>query len=472
MANVLIIDDDRAMCGMLVELVKNMGHKAAAAHTLSQGVAAVAAGEFDVIFLDVLMPDGNGLEILPRIKSAASAPEVIIVTGAGTSDGAEVAIKNGAWDYLQKPLSPKKIILPLSRVFQYRDSMKKNIKPAVALKLRGIVGSSPALRASLDALARAANSDANVLITGETGTGKELFAKAIHANSVLDARQFIVVDCTALPETLIESSLFGHEKGAFTGADRARSGLIKSADGGSLFLDEIGELGPALQKKFLRVLQERKFRPVGGEETESNFRLIAATNRNLEEMVAAGEFRNDLLYRLQSIVIELPPLRQRLEDIKELAVYHATRICERCGTETKGFSADFFQALVAYDWPGNVRELLNAMESAVSEAQQEPILFPKHLPTHIRIKLARAAVDSGRTSSVEREMAAAGETATSGMPSFREFRERILAEPEKKYFQELMTYSRGNITDACRISGLGRTWLYAVLKKHGILRTG
>ncbi len=472
MANVLIIDDDQGICGMMVELVKSMNHKGSYALTLKDGLQKVAGGNYDVVFLDVQMPDGNGLEVLPQIRDSSSVPEVIIITGAGTSDGAEIAVKNGAWDYLQKPLSPKKILLPLNRVFQYRDSLKKIQKPAVALKLRGIVGSSQALRDSLDALARAANSDANVLITGETGTGKELFAKAIHANSSLADKQFIVVDCAALPESLIESSLFGHEKGAFTGADRARKGLIKKADGGTLFLDEIGELGPTLQKTFLRVLQERKFRPIGGaDEIESHFRLIAATNRNLEEMEEKNEFRNDLLYRLQSIIIELPPLRQRLEDIKGLTVYHTAKICERLQTEMKGFSTDFFQALTSYEWPGNVRELANCLESAISASQNEPILFIKHLPTHIRVKVARALIDRNQQNVAEKKFPKVKESLEI-IPTYREFREDLLAEPEKKYFQNLLTHTKGNITEACKISGLGRTWLYSVLKKHNISRTG
>jgi two-component system NtrC family response regulator len=469
MANVLIIDDDRSMCGMMVELVKNMGHHGVSAVTLNQGIDEAMKGEFDVIFLDVLMPDGNGLEILPVLKDTRSAPEVIIVTGAGTSDGAEVAIKNGAWDYLQKPLSPKKILLPLSRVFQYRDSLKKISRPPVALKLRGIIGSSAAIRECYDFLAQAANSHANVLITGETGTGKELFAKAIHANSTLADQKFVVVDCAALPESLIESSLFGHEKGAFTGADKSREGLIKLADGGTLFLDEIGELGPMLQKTFLRVLQERKFRPIGSEnEISSNFRLIAATNKNLGEMAVQRTFRKDLLYRLQSLVIELPPLRERIEDVKDIAVFHTAKICERYGTETKGFSTDFFQVLQAYEWEGNVRELTNALESAISAAFHEPILFPKHLPINIRVKMARASVSSvenvSENNGIEEDFVA------EHIPTYRDFRDAVLADCEKKYFKELLLYTRGNVTEACRISGLGRTWLYTVLKKYDILR--
>ncbi len=469
MANVLIIDDDQGMCGMMVELVKNMGHKAVYSTTLNQGLEKAIRGDFDVVFLDVLMPDGNGLEALATIREVKSAPEVIIITGAGTSDGAEIAIKNGAWDYLQKPLSPKKIMLPLSRVFQYRDSLKKKPRPPVALKLPGIVGSSSSIRERYDLLAQAANSNANVLISGETGTGKELFAKAIHLNSNCAQKKMVVVDCAALPESLIESSLFGHEKGAFTGADRSRDGLIKMADGGTLFLDEIGELGSLLQKTFLRVLQERKFRPVGGEdEIYSNFRLIAATNKNLETMAEQGTFRKDLLYRLQSVVLELPPLRDRREDIKEITVHHVTKICDRYGTETKGFSTDFFQVLQEYDWHGNVRELTNALESAISAAFYEPILFPKHLPMNIRVKMARASVNDSSVGMMSENLLDTNRLKRTVVPPYRDFRDSILEGPERKYFKDLMALTRGNVSEACRISGLGRTWLYKVLKKYNI----
>ncbi len=218
----------------------------------------------------------------------------------------------------------------------------------------------------------------NVLLTGETGTGKEVFARAIHENSARAEHNFVVVDCTALPATLVESVLFGHEKGAFTGADRAQAGLIKQAHSGTLFLDEIGELPLAVQKAFLRVLQEHRFRPVGAKrEVESNFRLIAATNRNLEKMVQDGTFRSDLLFRVRTLTVELPPLSARKEDIKELAMYHMARVCERYQIGTKGFSPEFFDALMAYEWPGNVRELVNAMERAVSDCVPRAYTLPQ-----------------------------------------------------------------------------------------------
>ena len=300
------------------------------------------------------------------------------MTGYGDPDGAELAIKHGAWDYIQKPSTMDAMTLPLVRALQYREE-KKASKAMMILKREGIIGNSPKIRACLDLLTQVASSNANVLVTGETGTGKELFAVAIHKNSSRADKNFVVVDCTALPENLVESILFGHEKGAYTGADRAKDGLILQADGGTLFLDEVGELPLPIQKSFLRALQERKFRPVGGkEEIKSDFRLIAASNRNLDDMVRQGNFREDLLFRLRSFSIELPPLRERPEDIKDLAAYYTEVLCKRYEIETKEFSPEFFDVLTSYPWPGNVRELINALERALVNGRYERILFQKH----------------------------------------------------------------------------------------------
>jgi two-component system NtrC family response regulator len=261
MARVLIIDDDELICEMLSFMVEDMGHSASSATTLKTGFEKASSENFDVIFLDIKMPDGSGLHLLPRIRELPLHPEVIIITGSGDADGAELAIKNGAWDYIQKSSSTKEMLLPFVRALQYREE-KNARKPPTALKLNGVIGRSPTMKVCLDLLAQAAQSEVNVLLTGETGTGKEVFARAIHENSMRAENNFVVVDCTALPATLVESVLFGHEKGAFTGADRAQVGLVRQAHAGTLFLDEIGELPLAVQKAFLRVLQEHRFRPV------------------------------------------------------------------------------------------------------------------------------------------------------------------------------------------------------------------
>jgi two-component system NtrC family response regulator len=340
------------------------------------------------------------------------------------------------------------------------------------LKREGIIGESAKIRHCLDQVAQAAISDVTVLITGETGTGKELFASAIHDNSNRRDNNFVIVDCAALPETLVESTLFGHVKGAFTGADRDREGLIKQADKGTLFLDEIGELPMSVQKAFLRVLQEKRFRPVGGkEELKSDFRLVAATNRNLEQMIMEGRFRQDLLFRIQSFTISLPPLRERVQDIKELTLNIISKACERERIGIKGYSPEFMKTLEAYNWPGNVRELVNALEGAISKARYEPTLFPKHLSDQIRIDLARSTI----TDHTDRAGKSSDRNMTSEfsrlLPTIKELRESVICENEKKYIMELLSVTKGDIKEACRIAGLGRARLYGLMKNYGISRS-
>ncbi|NVM22503.1 MAG: sigma-54-dependent Fis family transcriptional regulator [Desulfobacterales bacterium] len=464
MAKVLIIDDDKMICDMLSRMVGRMGHDAAYTLTLTHGMKEVSSGTFDVVFLDVCMPDGNGLEVLPKIREASSSPEVIIITGEGDPDGAELAIKSGAWDYVEKPLSIHEMTLSLVRSLQYREE-KGTGKPRVALKREGIVGSSQQMRACFDLLAQAASSDVSVLITGETGTGKELFAQAIHDNSRRADKNFVVVDCAALPGNLVESMLFGHEKGAFTGADKAHVGLVKQADGGTLFLDEVGELPLSVQKAFLRVLQERRFRPLGDkQEIESDFRLVAATNRNLDQMVEAGKFRDDLLFRLRSFTMELPHLRERRGDIREIAMHYMARLCDRHATGTKGLSPEFLETLISYGWPGNVRELVNTMEKVLATSGDDPILFPKHLPTNIRVKVARDSVSKEPPAkSIPKP-----HEPVKALASLRDFRMAAASEAEKEYLQNLLSLTEDNIKEACRISRLSRSRLYELLKKHKI----
>jgi len=471
MANILIIDDDKTVGDALSSVVRDNGFDVAYAPTLQEGLQKASSEAFDVVFLDVRMPDGNGLNLLSRIRQTFSSPEVIIITGYGDPDGAELAIERGAWDYIQKPFSIKSITHQLARTLQYREGKKAGKSPE-ALRREGIVGSSPQMKTCLGLLAQAANSDVNVLLAGETGTGKELFARAIHGNSRRSNKNFVVVDCATLPKTLVESVLLGHVKGAYTDADRAQEGLIKQADGGTLFLDEVGELPMSVQKAFLRVLQERRFRPVGGRgEIESDFRLVTATNRDLDKMMQDVQFRNDLLFRLRSFTIDLPTLRGRGEDIKELALFHTVKLCERYGMETKGFSPEFLEVFVEYDWPGNVRELVNTLDSAIAMARDGPILFCKHLPTRIRIQVARASVAASKKTLVKGDSGAMAAPCRV-LPKYRDFRGAVLAEAENEYFQNLMSLANGSVKEACRISGLGRTRLYTLMKKNGISRLG
>ncbi len=469
MARILIIDDDHLMCQSLSLVARQEGYDVSSVHTLGEGLEKATTEPFDVVFLDVNMPDGNGLDFLSRLPRLPSSPEVIIITGYGDPNGAEFAIKWGAWDYLEKGASVKEITLSLVRALQYRE--QKQLGSAsndeAPLKRDGIIGNSIRLKECLELVAQAANSDSSVLISGETGTGKELFARAVHQNSTRSAKNFVVVDCAAIPENLIEGMLFGHEKGAFTNADQAREGLIYQANGGTLFLDEIGEMPLALQKVFLRVLQEHRFRPLGSSrELESNFRLVTATNRNLDEMVKNDQFRSDLLFRISTFAIELPPLRERPEDIKVLARYHTDRICEHYGTPTKEFSPDFLKMLASYSWPGNVRELVNALERTIAATRFESMLFPKHLPINLRIEVTKNTMKHEIPETPPQQTL--DHNGSLSFPHLHELRDTMYANAEKQYLQDLMALTNNNIAEACRISDLSPSRLYALLKKQGI----
>lgn len=469
MALILVIDDDPGVNGLLAVMVERCGHESRVASSIAEGWRALRQEDCAVILLDVGLPDGSGLDLLAQISVLPNHPEVIIITGCGDPDGAELAIKSGAWAYLEKPVSAQVLELLLTRALEYHE-VKLARRPPVVLERGDIVGSSPRLKACLDLMAQAANTDAAVLITGATGTGKELFALGIHNNGRRARNSFVVVDCSAIPPTLVESLLFGHEKGAFTGATAARDGLIKQADGGTLFLDEVGELPLGVQKTFLRVLQEHRFRPLGArQEVRSDFRLVAATNRNLEQMVAEGAFRQDLLYRIRSISLELPVLRERRQDIKELVSFHLSRLAQEYNTEIKGLSAGFLETLMAYDWPGNVRELLQALDEAFAAGYRDPMLFPMHLPVRIRARVARGAI-------AEKQL-----TPPDTMPDRRFGREpkpdlaaslptlkEVKQDAERRYLDQLMGRTDGDIAAACAASGLSRSRLYDLLKLHGI----
>jgi two-component system NtrC family response regulator len=481
MGKVLIIDDDAAVCETFSELLTHSGHAVATAAKGDAGLRLASSKPFDAILLDVKMPDGSGLDILPRLKALPGDPEVVIVTGFGTAKGAEFALKNGAWDYLEKKASVDDILLSLNRALQYQKE-KSASQPMAEVKRERIIGSSPSMRPCFDLLAQAAASEVNVLITGETGTGKELFARAIHTNSPRSVdgnpspevvkpsprsvNNFVVVDCAALPENLVESVLFGHEKGAFTGAEQARQGLIAQADGGTLFLDEVGELPLSVQKSFLRVLQERKFRPVGSKyERRSDFRLVAATHRNLDRLQRDGAFRQDLLFRLRALTIDLPPLRNRSEDIKELVRHHTRRLCRSYNMDPKNLSPDLLDALLSYHWPGNVRELVNTIDSMLAVAGPHPGLLPKHLPLNIRVKIVcRGFADSAPSAPGKHGGANTPRTDPESLISFKDYRHQS----EKRYLDELMAGTRRNISQACKISGISRSRLYELLAKHQI----
>jgi two-component system NtrC family response regulator len=471
MARILVINKDERFIDFISEKAREAGYSVIGSFTLQDGIRKAFSDTFDVVLLSTSIPDVNWEHALERILDTPSAPEVIVTTDTFDPAQAAHAFGNGAWDYVEKSFSRDDIISHINRTLQYRSKKlvgrpSDSLRPETFLE---IVGQSPRMRLCLDLLAQASRSDTAVLITGETGTGKEIFAWAIHANSLRGKNNFVVVDCAALPETLVESTLFGHEKGAFTGADRAQEGLVNQADGGTLFLDEVGELPLAVQRVFLRFLQEHSFRSVGGQaEIQSDFRLIAATNRDLKNAVRLGLFREDLYFRLSSFTIDLPALRERKEDIRSLVEYYMNELVSHHGARKKEFSPEFFDVLMRYDWPGNVRELFNTIERVLMVAQDDPVVYPMHLPPYIRIESSQPQVsdneDEGRPSNPA--------TATRDIPGpFKVFRENIVSEVEGDYFRNLLSVTGGDIKEICRISGLSRSRIYSILKKHRISHT-
>ena len=461
MADILIIDDDALVCGVLSRIVTDLGHNPETANTLAQGLAKAREGDFDIVILDLEFPDGNGLDILPYVLKSRSQPEVIIFTGVGTAKAAETAFNNGAWDFVRKPFVRHEVALPIFRALQYRQEKKKTKLPS-PFKRSGIIGDSAEILNCLHQAANAAATEAGVLLGGESGTGKELFARAIHENSLRAKNNYVVVDCSALPETLIEDTLFGHERGSFTGADRSREGLVKQADGGTLFLDEIGELPLSLQKSLLRVLQEKKFRPVGGKhEISSDFRLVVATNRDLSQLEQEGRFRRDLLYRVKSVEIHIPPLRERKADIKLLLFHYLERFCQEAGTDIKGISPEFLEALQYHSWPGNIRELINTLQGALITAGEDPILHPIHLPVSFR----KRSVENALAGQAEESLPPpSDQPAVPDLPTMKEYR----AEFELKYLNDLLLLSGDDRRKATRISGLSQSRLYSMLKHYGL----
>ncbi len=463
-ARILIIDDDQSIGYMFGRICQKNGWQTDQVFGVLQGLERAREMPYDLILLDIYLPDGNGLEYIDQFLKLPHAPEVVIITGYGDPDGAELAIKTGAWDYIQKTQSPQHISLVISRALRSRQRTMQ--APPVHLKRQGIVGKGPGMLRVLNSVAQAAVNRASVLITGETGTGKERIARAIHDNSPWKGGQFVVVDCASLKDSLAESILFGHAKGAYTGADVSKSGLISMAHNGTLFLDEIGELPMDLQKLFLRVLQERRYRPVGStREMNSQFKLLAATNRDLKKMVAQGSFREDLYFRIKSIVIPIPPLREHTEDLQGLVQYYVSQICEREQLSVKGISNEVLGLFRDYDWPGNIRELIQVLESAITLAGPEPMIHPEHLPVELRTLAIKpmAGENPGADSSERPVLLQDG-----ALPEWKTYRSEVVAKAERTYLQALMDKARSDNKTACRISGLSRTRLYTMLKAHGL----
>lgn len=445
---IYIVDDDQSMCEFLQADLRRRGADVTWSLSAESAVNDILNGDFDVVLTDLNMPGMNGIELCARI--AANRPDIpiIVLTAFGSLDTAIAAIRAGAYDFVTKPVDSDLLSIVLQRALKHRALEDHVKKLSATVKLyegrHEIIGDSRPIRELLDQLARIAAVDASVLITGESGTGKELVARALHKQSNRAEGPFIAINCSALPETLLESELFGHKKGAFTDAKTDRKGLFVEAHGGTLFLDEIGDIPITLQPKLLRALEERRIRPLGGNEhVDINVRILAATNRDLEADIEEKTFRQDLYFRLNVIQLDVPPLRLRGNDVLVLAQHFIDLYAQQMKKEIKGLLKITAQKLMAYDWPGNVRELKNAMERAVVLCQHDKISVDD-LPEKIR----------------------SYSPANLSTPTFDPEELLPLEELERRYISHVLNKVSGNKSVAAKVLGLDRKTLYRKLNKY------
>jgi len=450
--SVLIVDDDSTHRTMLRALIGGWGYDAFEADDGSTAMEQVQERPFDLVLMDVRMLKVSGLEALERIKAFNPAIPVTIMTAYSSVETAIEALKKGAYDYLTKPLDFDKLRFTLERAMEHIRLKEENriLKENLGkhFDMQNIIGRSPAMITLLETVAHVAPSEATVMITGESGTGKELIAGVIHFNSPRKDGPFIKINCAAITETLLESELFGHEKGAFTGAERRKEGRFYQAHGGTLFLDEVSEMPLTMQVKLLRVLQERELTRVGGEKVITvDVRVIAATNKNLSELKAQGVLREDLYYRLNVVNLDIPPLRERIEDIPLLARHFLEMFAKKNRKEIKGFTPVAMDRLIRYDWPGNVRELMNAVERAVV--------------------LARADYLDDTDFTIMQNLSGQSHEA---LPVFVEKNNNIsLEQIEKVVILRTLKSVTGNKSEAARRLGITRKTLHKKLKKYGVM---
>ncbi len=454
LGRILVVDDKENLRNLLARLLSDRYDVTTAADG-AQALAKLAAGTFDLVLSDVRMPGADGLEVLRAVKQHAPSTEVILMTAFASVQSAVEAMREGAYDYLQKPFDPDEAVVKIDRAVEHKKLRDRAEDLAREVRGRsgfeGLIGKSEAMRKVFALLEKAAGLDLTVLLLGESGTGKEVAARALHAEGPRKDRRFLAVNCGAFPAELIESELFGHVKGAFTGATSDRIGLVEQAAGGTLFLDEVGELPLALQVKLNRALQEREFRRVGdGVDRKVEARFVAATNRDLKAAVAEGKFREDLFYRLAVFPIRLPSLRERREDVPLLAAHFLGRARARAGKGPTGFAPDAIRALTTHAWPGNVRELENAVERAAAVAEG----------AEIRAADLPAEVTEPGGSPIPGDALAS--------LAWREAAELLRERATREYLVAILRASAGNVSRAAERAGLARESLHRLLKKHRV----
>jgi len=453
-ARILIVDDEENMRHFLVKLLEAEGFEAAAAPDVPEALALAREGAWDLALLDMRLPGGDGIALLRSLRAEHPDLRGVMITAFGSIDTAVEAMKAGAYDYVTKPFRADDILRVVGRALEEARLRRevRDLRRAVRARygFASLVGRGPRMQAVFDQIPRIAHARSTVLICGESGTGKELVARAVHYESDRRDRPFIVIDCAAVPENLQESELFGHQRGAFTGAVATKRGLVEEADGGSLFLDEVGELSPATQAKLLRLLQEGTFRRVGDTRLHQvDLRVIVATNRELAADVAAGRFREDLFYRLNVVAITLPPLRERAEDIPLLAQHFAEKYARETGKPVKALSRETLELLEGLPWPGNVRQLENAIERAVLYCEGE-LIRPADLPPELR---ASPAAGTGNGPGGFRLKPAVA---------------RVAGSVERQLIARALEEARGSRTRAARLLGISRRGLLYKLRDLGI----
>jgi two-component system response regulator PilR (NtrC family) len=460
-SRVLVVDDERSMRELLSIVLRRDGHRVLIADSGKAAIEILKREQVDVLITDIRMPEMTGVDVLREAKLIDPNIISIVMTAFATTDTAVEALRLGAADYVHKsPNAVADLRLRVKKELERRRLQQENVLLKRALhsshQFSNIIGSSPPMLAVFELVETIAATSSTVLITGESGTGKELVARAIHVRSPRSDRPFVAVNCGALPETLLDSELFGHMRGAFTGADTNKKGLLEVAEKGTIFLDEIGEMSQMVQVKLLRVLQERKFRRLGGtEEVEADIRIITATNRDLSKMVAAGEFREDLYYRINVIPVHLPPLRDRAEDVQHLAEHFVSKFATQMNKRISGLSGAAAACLRGYSWPGNVRELENAMERAVA-LERTPAILPESLPEAVRACSNGSAPSSPPIA------------ATDDFPEAGFDLEQHVQHIEREYIAEALRRANGVKKNAAELLGLSFRQFRYLLKKYNL----
>jgi DNA-binding NtrC family response regulator len=456
---VLTVDDEAVVCESIRRVLSEEGYDVSVATSARDGLEIIRKQPIDLLLLDIRMPDMDGIDFLRETRAISPETEIIMVTGFATIQTAVEAVKLGATDYLQKPVSPDKLVVAVARALERKHllGLTRRLRSELETRYRigNVICASPPMKRVVQLVSKVAPSDSTVLISGETGTGKELIARAIHYNSNRKDGPFVVADCAAMAESLLESELFGHMRGAFTGAVKDRKGLVETARGGTLFLDEIATISPSIQGSLLRLIQEHEIRPVGSDRSiKADVRLVAATNRDLKAMADEGEFRDDLYYRLSVFTIPLPPLRDRKEEIPLLTHHFIRQFAERLEKPIAGITPRAMTALELHDWPGNVRELQNIIERACLLADSR----------HIDVDDLPTIIGEQQTE----EWDDVPDDAESLNARRKELRAEAVDRVEKLFLLKALKSAQWNVTRAAEATGVLRPNLHAMMRKHGI----